>query len=290
MNEKEQHIDSIADAALTTIAQKKIAPKPRWHFVARNALLWMIGALFAVCGALFVALVIFILRNELWSEYGALSLSSAQAMRIALAVPSVWALSFIAFLVTAEWVIRHAGRAYRVSVLVMTITLASISVIGGAALYATGVAHYAERFTEAHMPRYQSVDARRNQLFYAPTQGRIRGEVMIVAQDDVVLHNKRLRKQWIVDTEALPPRKRAALHIGDDVIFFGAMRAQGDFVACDSVVLPRRGFMRQWYDAARKGRSDDGSRRHALTTISSSCATIMAPDIYHAMRQHLQNR
>lgn len=231
---------SAAADALAQITARKIAPKPRWHFVLRNVALWSAGVAFVALGALFFSVLLLILLNEPWDMQQLII--ADEAKHLAIVLPLLWALSFAVFLAVAEWALSHTKRAYRFSPLQITLVLAFVSAVLGAVLYAQGVAYKTDQAFGKYAPIHLSIEERREMLLYQPEQGRIFGRVVSIDGTTVTLVNDSVEEMWVIDAASVPAFKRERLMVGHEIALLGVVVEDERFTACDLRPLTKRGF------------------------------------------------
>ena len=62
-------MSTVSKKVLKTIEEKKITPKPRWHFVLKNYVFWFFLAITTFIGALAVTAVLFMLLDYDWDVF-----------------------------------------------------------------------------------------------------------------------------------------------------------------------------------------------------------------------------
>ncbi len=275
----------VADNAMDKIVQGAVSQKPRWYFVIRNSILWLSGGIFVAMSSIFVSVVIFAVRNDWHTDNLLKSVITRESLIL---IPSIWIISFVIFIAVGEWILSQTRRAYRFTVWQLTFFLGFISICIGIGLYSFGVAYHAERSLAKHIPFYSSMEERRNILFNRPEQGRVRGYIDDVHRDFVSIKSGGYSQEWRIDVKHLPTQKKSSLREGVDVVFFGRVDQDMLFIACDSVILPRRGIGKRLKVLSLDDRSSHNKRgqKHRLERLSPTCATIMDDDIYTAMMRH----
>lgn len=235
---------SLSKAVLDRIAAQRIAPRPRWQFVARNAALWIAVAALVFCGALTVALVVFIVHSDAWALRSLLGYSVTESL--ALMLPLAWIGSGALLVAGAEQALRHTRRGYRYSLTLLLGGIAAASVVGGLLLYRAGVGAMADEGLHRLIPAHPTVEMRRRVVFHDPVAGRVMGRVIAADQpaglllvvppagdadgDDLLL----------IDIRSVPREQAVAIALDDEVMALGAPDG-GVFRACDVRPLPAYG-------------------------------------------------
>ncbi len=110
---------------LTAIEHQRVRPRPKWHFVLRNSILWIPGIITTVLGAYTIAGLI----------YGILHGHPNQLLMIA-AIPLLWVVSFFIFCLISTSFLRNTYTGYRHTTLQLLLVSVASSIILGILFYA----------------------------------------------------------------------------------------------------------------------------------------------------------
>jgi len=137
-------MSNIADKIIKTIKEKNIKPKPRWHFIVRQVLIWLASILSIAVGSFAFSVILFRLVNNDWEILKFINRSPAAHMLNTL--PYIWIVLLILFVGLAYYNTRHTKGAYKYHAYWFLIASLLVSIALGGMLYAFGLGprvHYA---------------------------------------------------------------------------------------------------------------------------------------------------
>lgn len=196
----------ISQDVLKKIEAQNIAPRPRWHFILRNIVVWMIAVFCIVFGALTVSLMIFIFTHGAWEARGIIDRGPFE--HFFAVFPLLWLISFILFIVLADYAVRATKMGYKYSTGVLALIIIVTSVIGGMALHIIGVSQHTDKALGQHVPYYKTVEMQQNRFLHIPEKGQIVGRVINVGEDTFVIYNPIVNEEYVViqnGTETIGP-------------------------------------------------------------------------------------
>jgi len=169
----------ITQCVFARIQEEGITPKPKWHFLMREGVVWSLGGVSVAVGALAVAVTLFEVRNTRWEMYDVAHTSFIDFCMDA--VPFIWLGTFALFAVVAYAFVRSTkgGYRYRFETL-MAVSLVASGVCG-VVLYSTGAGAFLDEEMDAYMPLHHSLVERERMVWESPGEGRIAGIVREVS-------------------------------------------------------------------------------------------------------------
>lgn len=232
-----KNVSAIHDDVLQQIASGNVQPRPRWHFVLRNLLLWLSGIILLLVGAASVSVVIFLVQGHAWEMREVFGMSGPTFLLQIF--PFMWLLAYVVFLFTAESFIRKTRGIYRYSPFLLSLVILIVSIFVGLFFYALKISDHLDAQLGKHVPRiYQTLDQRRNYLMHRPEGGRVMGVVQAVAGTRFDLQHPRSRKTLLVDFASLPPQKRSLIVVGEKVLCLGKWNQIQDVFEASDVLSP----------------------------------------------------
>lgn len=225
---------SAAQSVLETIEKEHVAPTPRWHFVARNALVWFSGIIFLIAGAIAVSLIIFAFSGSAWQLRSVIGRGALEHMMII--VPIVWIIALIIFVAAADYALRHTKTGYRYPLWGIVAVLIIGSMIGGTILHAMQTDRLIDESFGRHLPKYKTVDKRRAILMHQPEAGSIMGRANDISQDHFTLTNRHFEEEWVVKMKSAPEQVMSDAR----VLVIGEKTDETVFVAEEVIVLPHQ--------------------------------------------------
>lgn len=253
MTEKE-----ISQDVLKKIEAQNITPRPRWHFVLRNIVVWVIAILCIIIGALTVSIMIFVFTHGAWDARELLQRGPFE--HFFAIFPVMWLISFVLFLIFAEYAVRATKMGYKYSTMVLALIIIGISIIGGSILHLVGVSQRADNSFGEHVPYYKTVEMRQNRFLHIPENGRVVGVVSEIGGDALTLINIMTDTVYYIDTRNTIQPKHMPIRVGMRVAVFGVQ--QSDNVISAERIIPVKAL----HDERQHNRDDYRERgRHQRT-------------------------
>ena len=165
---------------LDTIAKRKLAPTPAYVFLAKRAVLWALAGAALLLGALSFALLFYVV-----TDYFATGLRGVDNMPLdefVPALPLIWLVSLVFFLVSASIGLRHTPRGYRFSMLRLFAVALAASVLFGAILHFTGAGSALNAALANRFPAYERLTHVPFEEWSHPDRGRLSGTVTAAAE------------------------------------------------------------------------------------------------------------
>jgi 4-amino-4-deoxy-L-arabinose transferase-like glycosyltransferase len=212
----------ISEETLKIIQSKEIKPIPKWEFVAKNWLLWLM-----ILGSLMLAIV-----GSSLSWFGLAGEEIEPYMGMILA--GVFALG-------AYGLFERTKKAYRIQRWQVLGAIVIIGVVSGGIFYVTGMARNIDRGLEKNVPYYRNLAPLKVETWSQPENGRLSGKI------EKILGNKRMEisdfegKSWVVDFGQALVRGRVEMLVGEEIKVIGVMVQNGVFEA--SEIRPWMGRM-----------------------------------------------
>jgi len=174
----------ISDKVIEAIKTKRIVPTPRWEFLLKDVVVWALAVLGLVVGSIATAVVIFITLND---DFRYVAGSTSITKQVLLDIPYFWLTLIIIFGAVAIYNLRHTRHGYRYGVLLILGGSIIASVVLGSVVYVTGGAASLEEIFYQRIPFYHQMFIIQGQLWNAPEQGRVAGEVIHVGPDYITV-------------------------------------------------------------------------------------------------------
>ncbi len=226
----------ISKEILQKIEKENIKPIGKWSFVLKNSFLWTLFGLNILFGSLGFAISIYLFES---SDILNLILSVNDFMQVlVLAIPTVWILLTVAFLIVSYLNFRYTERGYSLSLpKIFLINITAILLLGGI-LHILGVSERLNTvFSESISSYSQSIDPR-YKVWSNPEGGYLAGEIVLVNEESVEIMDLEGRK-WIVETSNARVRRSVNLIRGEKIKIVGNVLEEGNFEAFE--ILPWEG-------------------------------------------------
>jgi len=228
---------SISQEILEKIQNKEIQPKPKWHFLLKDYVVWTFGFISLFIGSLSFSAILYMLVNNDWDVYDRISGSWLGFMLTTL--PYFWLIFLLIFILAAYYNFRHTKGGYRFEIRNLVIGSIIFSMLFGAFLFKIGVGQAIDNMLANNQNFYKHFINRRAHVWTQTENGLLAG-VLLEAQDE---HTMIIRDMegflWQVDVSELksPP---ITLVIGQPIRILGEDLGGGIFEA--EAILPMRGM------------------------------------------------
>lgn len=165
--------NNLVNKIINKIREDKLEPKPRWHFLLKNYVIYLSGALALIFGALGVSVIIYLLKYNNWSM-GSLSEEGVWGY-IILTMPYFWLIFLAIFIFVLYYNLKHLKRAYRYPLKVIILLAFFSSIVLGEAFYLLGFGEKLDEELGSKSPLYQEVLNPQVNFWFQPEAGRLVG-------------------------------------------------------------------------------------------------------------------
>ncbi len=218
---------NLADQIVGSIKEKRVAPIPRWRYVAKKTLFWSLTLILTAFGALSLALAVYLIQTIDWSVYPLLGYSSLHSFAMS-AFPYAFVLLLVIFLVLSYYFYRQTPKGHRINLSVL-LTLFLFALVSGSVLFhILGVSREAH-FWLARVPYYHQMMFTPEREWSQPEKGLLWGEVISADANGFSLRDMN-GKGWMVFYGTAMPKDVSGF-IGKDVRIVGKMKNIDEFQA-----------------------------------------------------------
>ncbi len=221
--------NDLSQEVLQEIKDKNIKPKPRWQFQLKNWLIWLLGALSLLFGALTFTLILYFLSGNKNGEHLRAWLMTA---------PFFWLIIYAIFGLLVYYHIKRTKDGYRYQYGTVMLAILTLSVLFGISFYRAGLgARLDDQLCRS--PWYATVFNPRLGYWAQPESGRLSGLVVLDEGNGVYRLIDQENKQWLISTET-------ELVAGQVVRLSGLASGQASFEVQEAATLgPGQGVYRQ---------------------------------------------
>jgi len=223
-------MSKITDSILNTIKQKKIAPKPRWHFILRQVLLWVASVASIIIGSITFSVILFRLVNNDWEFIN--YLDRTPLTHAFYTLPYIWIIIMLLFGLLAYYNAKHTKGAYKYNGYWLVIISLITSMAIGGILYAFGIAPKVHMASEK-IPIFKDFMYDRDKL-WMEKEGFLAGEITEMLSGVGIFKLTDInKKDWTVlpDEEFMPVPEFFILEQGAMVKIFGEQVSDDTFKA-----------------------------------------------------------
>lgn len=154
-------------------------PKPKWKFLLKEYLVWFLGIISLILGALAFSTILYMFLHNDWDIYE--SVSGSLLGFIFYNLPYFWLIFLAIFIYVAHYYIRHTKSGYKFQFYKIIISSVAISIIFGSFFYNFGVGQAIDNLVAAKVPFYGKFINPRQQIWLKTDKGLLAG---IIVQGD----------------------------------------------------------------------------------------------------------
>ncbi|MBP9749983.1 MAG: hypothetical protein KBD21_04615 [Candidatus Pacebacteria bacterium] len=201
---------SLADRVFETIETRGVEPKPRWHFLLHEWVVWGVTGVSFVVGSIATALTLYIVEASFITEQ---HIAHTDLGRLVGMLPWIWLLLIVVAILYGVYAFSTTERGYRWQTGYVVALALVLSICVGYGLHRSGLSEAIDRYLIAEVALYRPMSG-----FYAAhwmnvSEGRWVGVITEeVGQDVFVLH--------ALDGEVWN------VHVSDETVFRGMEELQ----------------------------------------------------------------
>jgi len=225
------------------IQADNLSPKPRWHFLLKNYVIWVAGLLALLTGALAVSVIIYLLRYNGWEMQEGTHKSLIEFFLLTL--PYFWIVFSGIFIFILYYNLKHTKKGYRYPAYLIVLVVILASIILGGAFYSLGIGQKIDNILGERAPFYGQVFNRQITFWFNPDEGRLVGIISSEVEADNFDLVDPSGNVWKIlgrrdELNHLPPD---FLRLGEPVNIIGSVVAESQFKAdVIRLLVPGRGF------------------------------------------------
>ncbi len=227
--------NNFAENLLKKIKTENITPRPRWHFLLKDYVVWIFGALTLIVGSLAMSVIIYLLKYNNWE--GALINDGSLISFFLITLPYFWILFLGLFIAVLYYNIKHSKKGYRYPAVFIVIFAFLASVILGELFFLFGLGEKIDDVLGRKAPLYAEMFNPQLDFWFQPDEGRLAG--LTVISDGKMSVVDPSGKIWEIATTS-ETLERSPLLPGQPVNLSGQVLEDGVFSA-DFIKTPRPG-------------------------------------------------
>jgi hypothetical protein len=213
---------------INKIVSEDIKPSPRWHFVFKNYILWIVFFMFIIFGSIAFSIILYAVAESDYSLF--LSLSQSKIQFLIASLPFLWILFLIIFLIVSIFGIRHTRTGYRYPLFKILSINIVISILLGVTFFYTGGAEKIEQIFAENIPAYRGIEENKILRWSDPENGFLAG-VIIEDNEDTILIEDLNGKKWEISIQEIIISQKVSLEIGEKIKIIGEILEDDLFAA-----------------------------------------------------------
>lgn len=243
---------NFGDDLLHKIKEDKISPKPRWHFLLKDYIVWGLGLIALLLGAVASALLMYMLN---FNEIGAYGFGDNESLETLMAiVPLFWIIFLGIFVGLVYYNIKHTKNGYRYSPLFILSSVFVASICLGALLNMINFGEKIDDLLGDNMPFYDQIINPNVRFWSNPQRGRITGIITAHATNSNYILVDVGQNEWELITENAVGDINKNLIIGQPARFSGKIQGEHKFIVNNILPAPKtgKGFLKHLKEPAAK--------------------------------------
>ena len=233
--------ENLEQKIIDKIKTGSLSPKPRWHFLLKERLVWTIGALALLIGAAAVSVMLYLANNNDWLVYEKAGRNFGAWLLLSL--PYFWLVFLALFLWLLSYNLKHTKKGYRYSIsLIISIAIAA-SILLGVAFFALGLGAKIDDVLGRRAPLYDRLFNPHIDFWSQPEEGRLAGLVIALEDEQHFILADRERGEWtVIHTED----DSDLVIVGQPVRVVGKLSGEKEFTAQAIMTMkPGREFFKR---------------------------------------------
>jgi hypothetical protein len=223
--------------------EEKMAPKPRWHFLLKDYVIWAAGTVALLIGAAAVSVLLYLLKYNGWELSAGTNKNFWEFLLMTL--PYFWIIFLGIFIFILYYNLQHTKKGYRYPVWVIIVFAILASIILGSAFYLLGVGQKIDNILGKKAPLYERIINPQMLFWLNPEEGRLTGIIASEVKDGNFYLVDPSGQAWEILGRDSEDDARSAnfLRAGEPVIIVGRVSGKNIFKAeMIRPALPGRGF------------------------------------------------
>lgn len=184
----------ISENILKKIQEAQVKPEPKWKFLVKNWLIWVVFGSALFVGALSFAVILDIMVNYDWDIYTYLHQTFFQYVLFSL--PYVWIGLLGLFFGIAYYDFIHLKGWYRYRVPLVFAASLFLSFGLGTIFFFAGFGENIDSSLDENVPIYKAAKVDRQQIWSHPNEGLLEGEIIKIEGGDEFVLRDSSGKMW----------------------------------------------------------------------------------------------
>ncbi|MFZ2154306.1 MAG: hypothetical protein WAV16_03695 [Candidatus Moraniibacteriota bacterium] len=218
-----------ATEILKNIEDKKIKPKSKWVFLAKDYLVWGLFVLATLVGAMAISVIIFIINDNDWDIYKYLQKSIWAYFLILMPYFWIIILGILSFLAYFNY--THTRKGYLLNPYLVIFGSILFSIILGWALFAVGASQKIDKIFAQKIPYYKNTEMHKNVFWNNPDKGLLAGEIIEIKNDHSFLLKDLESNKWQIVGENIIWKEKVAAVAGEKIKIIGQVGGKNLFEA-----------------------------------------------------------
>ena len=209
---------SLSDQVLQNIQKRHLRPIPRWEFLVKNYLLWLLYLLSIFIGGLAFSTLIYMFKSNDWDLYY---------------FPYFWLLSLLLFIAFAYFIFSKTKKAYRLELPKIILFALFLSLALGSLLSLFNLGQKFDSLLAKDLPLYRRVAPMKTQVWTNSSAGRLSGTITQIISPNSFELTDFSGNQWTIDIQKAIIRPSIDISLGREIKITGLL--QGDIFVANEI-------------------------------------------------------
>lgn len=225
-------MNDISKETLEKMREENVQLKPRWYFLTKNYLFWLMFLLTTLLGGLSFGMIMFVANDLDWDIFHHLGIGLPKALLLSL--PYLWVALLFLFLFATYYNFTHTRGGYRYQFLVIFLINLLVSILLGLALYQYGWTDTVDTQLRAIVPAYHHLIYDRENQWMQPEKGLLSGTIISLKPDNSSLSLRdHYNKLWDIDIRDANIRGMFPIGKNMEIRIIGQQLTRGSFRATE---------------------------------------------------------
>ncbi|MFZ5391794.1 MAG: hypothetical protein ACOZAR_01220 [Patescibacteria group bacterium] len=221
----------ISDKVLEKIKDDKIKPIPRWWYVLKNTLIWLLLIVLLLLGAAMTSLSLGDIIDGDWDIRPMMGVHLLTF--IFMTFPFTWVALGLVIIFLAYYDFKYLPKSYKIGGQKYLIIIISIVLASGLGMYYIGGHNPVKRLLSNFAP-VNDWEKQKDMRWMNPGQGLLAGKIVEVNNEDsFVLQDILLNQQWTIDISQAKIAESVNIAKDEKIKMIGEMKEGNNFVAKD---------------------------------------------------------
>lgn len=189
-------MDAFSKDVVKKIEKQRIAPRPRWFFMARDAGTWILSGVLLVIGALVISAAWYSLFDHDWDVYT--YVGANPFVSLLENIPYFWIAIALVLFGLVFLTFRKTREGYHYAAGAIIVGAVVIGLVAGGMLFGVGAGEHVEHLASAYVPYYYGADERQEELWMDPASGLLAGTIDRVDSTTQFTLTDFSGNQWVV--------------------------------------------------------------------------------------------
>jgi hypothetical protein len=223
------------------IQKDSLKPKPRFGFIIRKRVNWIIMLLIFIAAVLSAAIILYLMN---YREDGLAGSGIAVFLG---SLPYFWFFVLAFLLLICGYLYSKTLFGYRYGKLAIAFIIIGIVAIFGIMGFWSGLGRKTEMIISKDIPFYRNHLYDKDKIWSNPQNGLIAGDILSINENMLFLRDLQ-GDEWQVDYSSALVKRRAVMEIGEKIKIIGKQTSSGHFIAREIKpwvgMMERSGMMR----------------------------------------------